>query len=160
MNILTPENLKIVQGANPQTTNGGIDGDYISLKNVVSVRVEVDLTQAAGHATEITLYQATAVAGTGEKALASNVTIWANEDTATSDTLVRQSNGVSYTVSNDIKNKKVAFYILPAKLDMNNNYDCICAKIGDSATATNYACINYVIEPEFHGETPPSDIVD
>ena len=35
--------------------------------------------------------------------------IWANEDTATSDTLVAQTAAVTYNVTNDIKKKQVIF---------------------------------------------------
>ncbi|MDQ0200319.1 hypothetical protein [Neobacillus ginsengisoli] len=44
------------------------------------------------------------------KALASSIPIWANEDAAASDKLVRQADGVSYTVGSDVKNKTVVFH--------------------------------------------------
>ncbi|WP_373845477.1 hypothetical protein [Clostridium sp.] len=38
---------------------------------------------------------------------------------------MRQSDGVSYTVSNTAKNKQVIFHIDPAKLDINNGFCCL-----------------------------------
>lgn len=160
MNVITPEHIKSVQGLAPQTTATAKAGDYISLKNAISLRVEVDLTQAAGHATVITVHQATAVAATGEKAISKAVQIWANEDVAAGDTLVRQTDAVSYTVTDDIKNKKIVFHILHQHLDMNNSFDCVCVKLSASSQATNFAAITYLVDTVFNQETPPSAIVD
>jgi hypothetical protein len=42
-------------------------------------------------------------------------TVWANEDTAATDTLVKQTAGASYAVDvNDVKNKQVVFEIDPS----------------------------------------------
>lgn len=58
-----PEYFKIVQIAQPQTTNGALASDYISAKNANgNITLVVELTQAAAHATAFSPYQATAVA--------------------------------------------------------------------------------------------------
>lgn len=160
MHKTTPENILIVQGANPQTTNGGIDADYITMKNASTVRVEVDLTQAVADTTDITLYQATDVAGTGEKVLAMAVPIWANEATGTADTMVRQADDVSYTVANDAENKKICLFVNQSRLDVENDFDCLCVKLSNSLQATNFATVNYIMESQYQGETIESAIVD
>jgi hypothetical protein len=104
------EYFKIVQIAQPQTTNGALASDYISAKNATNViTIVVELTQAAAHATALSPYQATAVAGTAAKVLTNVCRIWANEDTATTDTLVRKTDAKNYSVTADIKNKQIIF---------------------------------------------------
>ena len=72
-----PEAYKIVQGIQPRTTNGGFTADYVTLKNSLKLWAIVELTQAAAHATALTVYQATNVAAGSEKVLTNNVNIWA-----------------------------------------------------------------------------------
>jgi len=131
------ENFKIVQGSAPVTSNGGFTADYVSLKNVNKAWILVEMTQAAAHATLLSPKQATAVAGTGVKVLANTVPIWANEDTATTDTLARQTDAVNYTVTADIKNKTVLFEIDPAVLDTANDFDCLTLVVADSSEAAS-----------------------
>lgn len=50
------EKYKVVQTVEPKTTNATITGAYVSLKNVIRGAVVVNLTQAVGHATVISLY--------------------------------------------------------------------------------------------------------
>lgn len=160
MGINLAYNFKLVQGIQPRTTNGGFTSDVVSLKNYKKATIIVELTQAVGHATAFTLNQYDSVGGTG-KALTGDVLIWANEDTATSDTLVRKSDGKSYTVSADVKNKTIIFEVEPSiALDLANNYDCIALVVSNSAQATNFASITFVLEPRYLQATPPSAIVD
>ena len=154
------ENFKIVQGANPKTTNGGFTADYVSLKNVNKAFILVELTQAAAHATLLTPKQATAVAGTGVKVLTNNCEILANEDTASADTLTRQTAAKNYTVTADIKNKTVIFEIDPATLDTANDFDCITITAADSSEATNFASVTYLLDMKYKEDVPPAAITD
>ena len=158
--MFIPQNLPIVQAIAPQTTNGAVTGDYISLKNAIKAWIVVHLTQAAAHATAITVEQATVVAGTDDKAITNVVPIWANEDVATSDALVRQTDAVSYTVTADVKNKIVIFQIDPATLDMANGFDCIVVKTAASSEVTNLVCAEYLLETKYSQATPPTAITD
>lgn len=155
-----PEDCKIVQGANPQTTNGGVTGDYVSLKNVHKAWIVAEFTQAVGHATGIDPMQATAVAGTGAKAFTNTLPIWANEDVAASDTLVRQTDAVTYNVTNDVKNKTVIIEIDPAKMDKANGFDVLGCAVDDSSQATNLVSITYVLKTRYPQATPPAAISD
>lgn len=154
------EKFKVVQAVEPKTTNAAITGDYVSLKNVINVTVIVNLTQAVGHATQISLYQAKDVTGTYAKALVNEVPIWANEDVSLGDTLIRQTNGVSYAVANTAKNKQVAFHVDPAKLDVNGGFTCLNVRIGASSQVTNFACAEFILDSKYAGETPSSAVVD
>jgi hypothetical protein len=160
MLISMPEHCNIVQAAQPQTTNAAINSKYINLKNAVYACVFVHLTQAVGHATPISLFQAQDIAGIGAKALARNVPIWANEDAAATDQFVRQADGVSYAVLNNAKNKVIAFYVDPNKLDINNGFKTLQVRIGASGEATNFATIEVCVCSKYPQANPPSVLVD
>lgn len=154
------EKYKVVQAVEPKTTNAAITGDYVSLRNVITGTVIVNLTQAVGHATQISLYQAQDVSGTGAKPLISEVPIWANEDVSLGDSLIRQTGGISYTVANTAKNKQVIFHIDPAKLDVNNGFNCLNVRIGASTQVTNLACAEFILNSKYGGVIPSSVVVD
>lgn len=154
------EDYKVVQVFEPKTTNTTITSDYITLKNAITAAVIVNLTQAVGHATQVSLYQSQDVSGTGAKPLGNNIPIWANEDTALGDSLVRQSDGVSYSVANTAKNKQVVFHVDPAKLDINNGFCCLNVRVGASTQATNFANGEFILEMKYGQADPPSAIVD
>lgn len=161
MNFNLPEHCKIVDAtAGPVTTNGGITADYVSLKNVHKAWIVVQLTQAVGHATVVAVRQATAVAGTGVKALANVVPCWENEDTAASDTLVRQTDAVSITVTADVKKKQVIFEVDPSALDLANSFDVLNFTVSNSSQATNFAAGQYILWMRYKEDTPPAAITD
>jgi len=153
-----PQDFKIVQGASPATTNGGATADYVSLRNANWAWVIVNLKQAVGHATVITLNRATAVAPTGATTLATNVQVWLNEDTAATDTLVKQTDAKAVTVTNDIKSKQIVFGIDPATLG--DTYDVITVTSSDSSQATNFWSVEYLLDTKFKQATPPAAITD
>ncbi|WP_411680643.1 hypothetical protein [Clostridium thailandense] len=154
------ENYKLVQAFEPKTTNAAIISDYVALKNAVTAAVIVNLAQTAGHATQISLYQSQDVEGTNAKPLVNDIPILANEDVSASDTLVRQSDGVSFTVANTAKNKQVIFYVDPAKLDMNNGFCCLNVRVGASSQATNFACGEFILENKYAQTEQLSAVVD
>jgi len=159
MNLTLPQDFKIVDAtAGPVTTNGGVTFDYVSLKNVIKAWIVLQFTQAVGHASVIAPTKATAVAGTGATAITVAQPIWANEDTAATDTLVRQTAAVSYTLTNDIKKKMVVIEIDPASLG--SSYDVLGGGIATSAQATNFVSGVYVLQMRYAQATPPSAILD
>ena len=139
------EEYKVVDAtAGPVTTNGGVTSDWVSLKNAHKAVISLQFTQAVGHATVITLRQAQAVAGIGAKDLAANVPIWANEDTAGDDTLVRKPDGVAYTLAADVKKKQVIIEVDPAKAEA---YEVVSRRL-DAADAF------LVVTPEYNHSFP------
>lgn len=152
-------NCKVVQMFNPQTTNGSLTSQVISLKNVHMAEVVFNFTQAVGHATTPTLVQATSIAGTTNKAGPTSQ-IWANEDCAATDTLVAKTAGASYAVTNDVKNKIVVFRVDPNSLDIGNGYDCIYFTIATSSQATNFVSATAYLYNRYAGNPPPSSILD
>jgi len=137
------ENFSIVEAIQPQA-GGAITGDYISLKKTGHVSVMVHITQATADVVAITLEQATAVAGTGSKALAVDVPIFLVADTATSDLLVAQTPGVAYTTLAAAKHKIVVFEVPAEALDLANGFDCLTVKTAAShasnLTSAVYIC--------------------
>lgn len=159
MNLNLPQDFKIVDAtAGPVTTNGGLTSDYVSVKNVLKAWIIIQLTQAVGHATALTVRRATAVDGTGAAALANNVVVWANEDTAATDTLVRGSDAKAFTVAADVKKKMIVFEIDPATLG--DTYDVIAFTVGDSSQATNFVSGVFVLQGRYAQATPPAAITD
>lgn len=154
------EKYKLVQAVEPKTTNAAITGTYISLKSVINATVVVNLTQAAGHATVISLYEAKDVLGTDAKPLTNSVPIWANEDVSSGDSLIRQTDGVSYTVANTAKNKQVVFHVDPARLDVNDGFTCLNVRIGASTQVTNFASAEFILDSKYAGDVPSSAVVN
>ncbi len=156
-----PEMFKIVDAsAGPVTTNGGVTCDYVSLKNVHRAWIVASFTQAVGHATGIDPTQATAVAGTAVKAITNVCRIWANEATATTDTLVEATAAITYNVTNDIKKKQVIIEVDPETLDVDGGFDVLGCTIDDSSQATNFVSVLYILATRYPGATPPAAITD
>jgi hypothetical protein len=154
-----PENYKIVEAFPNATDAAGRTGDWVSLKNAKMCWVVLNITQGNAATIAISINQASAVAGTGSKAITLTVPIWANLDTAASDTLVRRTDAVSYTTDAGVKNKHVVFQIDPATLDLANGFDCIAVITGASNVA-NITGGNYIIETRYAQATPPAAIID
>lgn len=155
--IFLPEHFKIVDAsAGPVTTNGGVTFDYVSLRNVNAAWIVIQLTQAVGHATVVQPQKATAVAPTGATSITTAAEWWENEDTAASDTLVKQTAATSATVTNDVKKKQVIFKIDVAALG--STYDVLGCTISDSSQATNYVSAQYFLEMRYPQATPPAAI--
>ena len=137
---------KVVQGCPPAalaTTAG--DGDYVSLKNydrltiLLSVKNATTVTGGV-----ITLKQATAVAGTSEKALAF-AKVWANTDTDAGDTLTETA-VTSDTFTTDTTNSKNLLYVIEVKaddLDRANGFDCV--RIDSASMANAVGAVLYVL---------------
>ncbi len=135
--------------------------DYVSLKNYghfTAVILVKNATTVTGSA--ITLKQATAVAGTSEKALAFTK-VWSNIDTGATDTLV-ETTVSSNTFTTDSTNSKNLMYVIEvdaAELDTANGFDCI--RVGTAnATAATVTVLYVLSNPRYAGATPPAAITD
>lgn len=159
MNVSLAEQFKFVDAtAGPVTTNGGVTGDYVSLKGVKRAWISLQFTQAVGHATSIQPQKATAVAPTGAASITAAARIWANEDTAASDTLVRKTSATSYALTADVKKKHVLIEIDPA--EFTGAYDVLGFTLSDSSQATNFVAGLFILEMGYSQATPPTAITD
>lgn len=154
------ENMKAVEAASPATDLAGRTGDYVSLKNCHKLYVVFHVTQGNAATIALSLSQATAVAPTGAKAVTNNFRIWANEDCATNDTLVRQADAAGFTTSAALAHKVVIFEVDPAILDLANGFDCVALVIGGSDAANLTEAMYYLADHRYQQATPPSGIID
>jgi len=125
------------------TTNG--DCDYVSLKNFdrCTIVIAVDnATTVTGGA--ITLKQATAVAGTGEKAL-SFAKMWANTDVAAADTLTETAvtSDTFTTATTDNKNLLYVIEVKASDLDVANGFDCL--RVDSLLMANAVGFVQYIL---------------
>jgi len=115
----------IPNGSVMATTVG--DADYVSLKGYERATILLQVNNATTvTGCAVTLKQATDVAGTSEKALAFT-TMFANLDTAATDTLVETA-VTSNTFTTLTTNDKNALYVMEVNasdLDVTNGFDCV-----------------------------------
>lgn len=125
------------------TTNG--DCDYVSMKGYdrLTIVIAVDnATTVTGGA--ITLKQATAVAGTSEKALAFTK-MWQNIDTGAADTLAETA-VTSNTFTTDTTNDKNLLYVIEVNasdLDVASGFDCVRVDVLLMASAVGF--VQYIL---------------
>ena len=151
---------KFVTGLAPITPSTSTP-DYVSLKNFQKFTAVICVDNGATvTGSDITLHQATAVAGTSEKALAFS-TYYANTDTAASDTLTATT-ATSNTFTTDTTNAKNLLYVIEvdsADLDMNNNFDCI--RVGTANAANTVLSVVYYLHgPRYTPSLSTSAITD
>ncbi len=160
MNLI--DRNKIVTGIAPvaMATTAG-DADYVSMKGhqhltiVLSVKNGTTVTGCA-----VTLKQATAVAGTSEKALAFTK-MWANIDAGASDTLVETA-VTSNTFTTDTTNSKDLLYVMEIEasdLDVANGFDCV--RLDGLLMANAVGSVTYILsEPRYASGLAVSAITD
>tara|TARA_R110000772_G_scaffold23646_1_gene63134 strand:+ start:7655 stop:8137 length:483 start_codon:yes stop_codon:yes gene_type:complete len=122
------DHVKFVTGIPPgilATTVG--DGDYVSMKDYTNLTIVLTVDNATTvTGTAVTLKQASAVAGTGEKALSFDK-MWANIDTGASDTMVETAvtSDTFTTDTTNAKNLKYQIEINESDLDLANDFTCV-----------------------------------
>lgn len=153
------ESYKVVEAIEPKTDAAGTAGDWVSCKNVHLATIVCHITQGNAATIAISVQQATDVAGTSAKVITIAVPIWANEDCAASDTLVRQTDAVNFTTSAAVKHKQVILQVNPQELDIANGFDCIKVITGAS-NAGNIVSAQYYLDNRYKQATPPAAITD
>ena len=134
--------------------------DYVSLKNVQMAWIVILLTQATGHETLIQPQVATSVLPTGAVSITFATDFWSNEDTDTTDTLVKQTTATSFSVDGDIAHKMVVVKMDPSDVVAQGvTYDCIGCTI-ESSKQFNYVAALYVLQERYPQETPPTALLD
>ena len=126
-------------------TGAGGDAAYVSLKNYSRVAVIIDIlngTTVTG--TAVTLKQATAVAGTGEKALAFTRML-ANTDVGASQTLVETavSNNTFTTNTTNSKRLRYVLDVQAADLDSAGGFDCF--RVDADSAVNSTGLVTYIL---------------
>ena len=153
------EETKIVSGLPPITPSTSTP-DYVSMENYDKLTVIITVDNGSTvTGSAITLKQATAAAGTGEKALGFSY-VWANTDTGATDTLVKTA-VTSNTFTTDTTNAKNLMYVIEisaAELDTANSFDWVRAGTADAANTV--LSVVYILHgARYQGATPPTAIV-
>lgn len=147
MSALFTERNKIVYGSPIigalATTNG--DCDYVSMKGYdhLTIVIAVDnATTVTGGA--VTLKQATAVAGTNEKALNFSK-MWVNLDTAAAEALTETAvtSNTFTTLTTDNKNALYIMEIEASDLDVAGGFDCVRVDVLSMANAVGF--VQYIL---------------
>lgn len=143
----------------PAADAAGRTSSYRSLRNALKAYIEVHMTQGNAATVLLSPLQASAVAGTGSKAIAA-VPIWSNLDTSVNDTLTVRTAAATYTTDAGVKNKIVVFEIQPeVALDVANGFDCIGISTGAS-NAANITSARLHILGAIQSASPPNSYVD
>jgi len=158
--IFSPENLPVRVGIGPTATNGIADTcDWINLENadgVLITIVHVGNTGGAGGSLVCTVHQGTTGAGTLALAVKQEFQIWANLDCTASDTMVRQTDAITYTIAPAAVTQIVQFYVRASNLTQGYKWIQLGTGTGD---ASNTASVIYQIcGARYQQTTPPTDI--
>lgn len=150
MRQLVQEN-HIVQGLAPVSVSS-VTPDYVSLKNYQHLTALISFKCTTGVAAcAVTLKQATAVAGTSEKALGFSYQ-WANAD-ITTETLTKTAvTSDTFSTAVTVKDKLHIIEVDTDTLDVDNGFDCVRVALADAAATV--ASVVYVLsQPRFIEQT-------
>lgn len=143
----------------PAADAAGRTSIYRSLKNALKAYVVVCINQGNAATVLLSLLQASAVAGTGSKAITATP-IWANQDEAAADGDTAQTAAATFTTSAALKVKRIVFEIVPEQcMDLANGFDCIGISTGAS-NAANITEAHLVVIPAYQQASPPNSLVD
>lgn len=127
-------------------TGAAGDATYVSLKNFRRVTVIIDILNATTvTGTAVTLLQATAVAGTGEKPLGFTRML-ANTDVAAAPATYVETAVSSNTFTTNATNSKRLRYIIEVdadSLDVANGFDCF--RVNADSTVASIGCVQYIL---------------
>lgn len=137
------------------------DTKYVSMKNFRKMQIIIDIangTTVTG--STVTLKQASAIAGTGEKALAFTRML-SNIDTAASQVMTETA-VTANTFTTDTTNSKNLRYIIEVNaedLDVANGFDCVRVDgTGHAATASRGFVVSYTLfGARYSGASPIAD---
>uniref|UniRef100_A0A6H1ZTT0 Uncharacterized protein n=1 Tax=viral metagenome TaxID=1070528 RepID=A0A6H1ZTT0_9ZZZZ len=145
------QNAHIVSGLSNASVSS-VTPDYVSLKNYQHLTVIISLKCATGVAAcAVTLKQATAVAGTDEKALGFSYQ-WANADVTTETFTKTAVTSNTFSTAATVTNKVHVIEVDTDTLDVDNSFDCVRVALADAAATT--ATVTYILsQPRFIDQT-------
>jgi hypothetical protein len=149
---------KIIWAAEPKSYSGAaVTKKYVSLKYYKRLTILIQTGAWAAGTAAVTLKQATAVAGTGVKALSFTKQY---NDEAVSGTLVETA-VVSDTFNLATANKVYVIEVDAEQLDMANGFDCLSVDIASPGANVDLYGVVYVLSGcRYEQSTPPSPIAD
>jgi hypothetical protein len=133
---ITNEDVAVVNVVPPIDANdAALTGDWVSMKNAGHATIIINCGAGWGSAGAVTLTQATAVAGTGTKALAFSY-MWTNVADITASTLVKTA--VTSNTFNLSTSAAGSIYIIEVEadtLDADNDFDVLGFSLADPGAA-------------------------
>lgn len=158
-NVDFAEQVQVVSGFLPvDMSSGANNGDWVSLKGYE--RCTVIFFKNAGSGGDdptITLNQATAVAGSGSKALSVIDKVYVKQDTVLTGvgqfTVNTQTAANTYT--DDTSAEDAAIWVIDIQaeeLDVENGFDCIQATVADVGTNAQIGAVLYLLWPARYGQ--------
>jgi hypothetical protein len=152
------EEFKFLRGAEPKNYTGAAMADaYVSLKNYGTLTIKISTGAWAGGTAAVTLTQATAVAGTGAKAVAFT-DYW--DDLTTTGTLVKKA-ASSNTFNLGTANKSYVIHVDASMLDMAGGFDCVTLSVASPGANADFYAVEYILsDARYQQATPPSALVD
>lgn len=149
---------KLIWAVEPKSYSGlAATKKWVSLKNYGQLTIVIMTGAWAGGTAAVTVEQATAVAGTSNKAL-SFVDYW--DDVTTSGTLVKKA-AVSNTFNLDTANKMYVIHIDDRMLDIANGFDCVSIAVASpGANVDLYGAVYVMGDARYQQATLPSALID
>ena len=149
---------KFLWAAEPKNyTGAAIAKKYVSLKNYDKLSIVIQTGAWAAGTAAVTLKQATAVAGTGEKALAFTKQF---NDVTTSGTLVETAVS-SDTFNLDTANKIYVIEVDAASLDVGGGFDCVTVDVASPGANADFYGVTYILSgSRYQQSTPPTALLD
>jgi hypothetical protein len=144
--------IKPVWGTEPKNWTGAAStGDYVSLKGYTNLTIFILSGAWAGGTAAVTVEQATAVAGTGTKALALTE-MWM--DTAATGTFVKTA-VTSNTFNLGTANSVWVIELDARSLDIAGGFDCVTVKVATpGANADFYGALYVLHGARYQGGQP------
>lgn len=158
MSLGLPENYFPVLMQAATTTSSAITTSYFNIKGAMPVYVIFQLKQAATHATECKIYQATNVAGDGGVVLATSLKWWKVADIATSDVPVRATDAATLLATAGVTDQLIICQIDPGALSATTT--AIAAYTAASSEATNFCTFLMINNTMYRSDSPPTALTD
>lgn len=141
----------------PITTNAAVSSAFINTAGVVMVEALLTFNQAVSFQSVLTLKEAKTLAGGSSQAITGNAQWWVNGASATTDTLVRGTDGLTLTLATGTTPQTVALRFMPALLDPLFSY--INMTIATSSQATDLVAGFWLLYTSYSQATPPTAVV-
>ena len=159
-NICLPQDFKIVRGCTATAMNATVTLDNISAKDAQKVWCVLQFSNATGGACVVNPLLGANVT-TCATAVTFNVPFWQNAATATTDTLVAQTAGTTFTTSAAATPCMVIFQIDPAEMaNQGATLDCIGCTVTGGAQIADMCSAVWIVQHRYPQATPRSVILD
>jgi hypothetical protein len=153
MRLQIPQAVPPISLLKPAADGAGrTSANYASLRNAVKAWLVAYINQGNAATILLSPLQATALGGTGSKAISNACRIWTDLDADTAGGFTRQTDATTYTTDAATKTKIIVFEIDPdAQLDVAGGFDHIGISTGAS-NAGNITSAMIIIQPKYAGE--------